>query len=315
MSLRRNWSFCLRPIHRERGSAKQNPTLEVVVAAVAATTARRMALNQIETDNRPPETPMSALTMTSPVEAAAAPTTALAQLSMNDPFCQEMQQRARDRRAKQDETVGDLRVQLRRLEAALQAETKRRLAAVNETRVLAQKQLEEVQEKLSQSWKAQQDANDERLSRLEARIEKIEENWRRDHSAVVETSNEQHAKVQETLQEIREKMDKAREEQVEREGQLLQRLEDLSNESSDAWHEARQQRLAETESLQSRLERYDANVESHVQGLENTLRQELAKLQADLQREERERAATDEEICSVLNRYTEVLQTSLAAVS
>ncbi|EEC42973.1 predicted protein [Phaeodactylum tricornutum CCAP 1055/1] len=233
----------------------------------------------------------------------------------NDSFALEMKERARTRRARQDQVVSDLKVQIRRVEAALQAETKRRVHGLQNLQQQTEASIRTLQENLEESWRLQQTATDDRWQQLADRLTALEESWRVHVARWEDRTGSESAQAREMLRELQEQAEVAQREREIREESLRQRLENVAQEAEQAWDEARRERRAATDELQTRLERYDDNVEAHVQGLQQTLRQELAALQADLQREQTERATADQDIANVLNRYTETIQNSLAVVS
>ena len=98
----------------------------------------------------------------------------------DDDFARQMRERTKQRREREDAALAHLRVQVRHLEAALTAETKRRVAAVAAASEAAAEAVQQVAEEWQKTVVSEQNETGRRLQLLEERVEKLEHVWQRD---------------------------------------------------------------------------------------------------------------------------------------
>ena len=228
---------------------------------------------------------------------------------------QMMKQRSQQRRDKQDTLVGELKVQLARLQAALQAETKRRVLAQQEHQKETERKIQKLKEEWSKQVKEYETLQQERMADLEQRVQALEENWKHDVEKV------QHQVAMETqqlnikLEELKESAAQERQDQIQREDRLERQMQEVQKEFDDRWNQERQDRLQVVQTLEDKLNWQDSHVSEQVTTLEGRLRHELAQLQRELAQEVADRQSHDDEIARSLQQYTEHLQHSLDLVS
>jgi len=255
------------------------------------------------------------MTMASPRHTDDSKTTSLVHYSDDSSFEEIMRNATQQRRQREDAQIGELRVTVRRLEAALTAETKRRLAAVKALQDTTQQELKELEKRLVQQLRQEQEDMDERFNKLESRIAKLEDRFETD---VVTIHHDVDAKAQEieaNLQELQSTADQERQNRLQREGRLLQQLDEISTIYENRWKSERQDRISSLQILKDRVDQQDSQMTHQVSSYESRLQQELALLQQELQQESTERQVQDEQIVAALNRYTQQLQKSLSIVS
>ena len=226
-----------------------------------------------------------------------------------------MRNATQQRRQREDAQVGELRVTVRRLEAALAAETKRRMAAVQKLRESCKEELKQLEERVVQQLQQDQQSTDERLSKLEQRISKLEDRFETDVVTLHKDIDSKTQAIEDHLQELKLDAEQERQNRLQREGRLLQQLTEISTIYEDRWKSERQDCISTLQLVKDRVEQQDSQLTHQVSNYERKLQQELQLLQQELQQESDERQMQDEQIVAALNRYTQQLQKSLSIVS
>ena len=105
-------------------------------------------------------------------------------------FASLLKSRAQQRKDREDAAVAALRVQVSRLEAALQAETKRRIAVTQQLQTTAAGEWERVERTLQQQYQDLAQQADQRWMVLEDRLSALEEKWKTDVLAAEQATTE-----------------------------------------------------------------------------------------------------------------------------
>lgn len=230
-------------------------------------------------------------------------------------FADVIRERTRQRILKEDAAVSQLTVQVSRLEAALSAETKRRIAAVqqiNEKSVVAVKELEE---RLQKQLEHEMGRVHERLGGLEERVSSLEERWTDDVASLQDDIGATNKQLRSQLTAMQQNITTDRQQRTVRESQLKQQIEDLSTDFQERWKAERQDRISDLAALQETMDAVHGARQADVAAFERTLRSELSSLSTAVEREVQERHDHDQDIVGALNRYSKQLQDSLAAAS
>ena len=211
--------------------------------------------------------------------------------------------------------MAELKVQVKQLEQALRAETKRRVDATTQFDQQARQAVQEMEDRLRQQLAIDNKAIDERLDRLQHRIAALEGRWEQESTAQVEWIQQKADGICQTLEDMQEAHDEERRARLKREGRLLAQVEDHGRHFEERWETERKERLESIQSITNRLEAQASNQSEKQASFHGRVELELQQLQQELQEEQEERQAQDEEIVAALNRYTQQLQHSLSILS
>jgi len=256
----------------------------------------------------------SGSTISTPNEASSA--LSILQDPKNDEeFAHLMRERTKQRKEREDAALAHLRVQVSNLEAALAAETKRRVQAVADVKAEARAAVESVTAQWKASLQKEGTEANQRLAVLEERIQKLEDRWESDVSTIEKVVATKSTAWKSALDEVQSKAESERKARLQREGRMMQRIQELSDQYEEQWKVERRDRTAAVHALTQRVEIQEGERAAQVKGLQGRIQTALAELESALNEETRERKAQDEELVSVLNRYTAQVQTSLSYVS
>lgn len=228
-------------------------------------------------------------------------------------FAHVIRERTRQRRAREDAAVATLKVQVSRLEAALAAESRRRVAAIAHVHECANQAASELADRLQ--WQHREDVTrvHDRLQRLEERMAALEARWSDSAGALQDEIHHQSRHLKLQLQSIQQAAANEIQQKQIREQRLQQQMLEVAAVYEERWQQERQDRMAAVSVLLENMDSVHSSRNMEAVTLEGRLQQELQQLQRDVETEMLERHASDEEIVSALNRYTKQLQDSLAA--
>ena len=259
------------------------------------------------------DTPTSALTMTSPGAQQEPPPTTTTTTTNPTLFYQTMKERVKARREKEQEATVRLQVLVHRLEAALQAETKRRTHCMQQLQKEQDARLEQLEGRIMEKIQEHEQRTEQRLEQLNSRLVALEDSWKGQLELV--SSNHEIEELRNQLQGFENSLEIERRARLSREAKLLQRLEETILESTTQWKEERQNRLDHLQNLQDRIEHHDSLLDRNVAAIQATFQQELNLLKQEVSQEIMERENTDQDIAAALNTYVQQLQNSLNLVS
>ena len=227
-------------------------------------------------------------------------------------FAEVVKERTRLRRERENAAVSTLTVQISRLEAALQAESKRRAKTVHAIKQQAQQEIQQMEETLRKQIHEETILVGKRLIAIEDRLTILEQRWQGDVSALNTDLERNRREIENQLKELYSAAEKEKQTRMAREQMLLKQLESVSKEYQERWTQERQDRLLGTGTIEEALKEQSDKTNQTVMSFEQKIRQELHLLSADLEREVAERRGNDDEIVGALNRYTAQLQQTLA---
>ncbi|GAX13180.1 hypothetical protein FisN_17Hh110 [Fistulifera solaris] len=221
----------------------------------------------------------------------------------------------KQRKEKEDAAVAHLRVQVKHLEAALTAETKRRVQAVKEVQEQAKAAVSQVTALWKESVEKEGTEMNRRLASLEERIAELEEHWKRDVSSIENNIDSKAKQWESALGELQAQAETERKSRSRREEQIMQQINDVSEKYEKSWKEERHHRVSEVGKLTERVKTQEDVRDAQVKRLEGRIQKALDDLNNALEVEVNERQTRDTEIVTALNKYTEQVQTSLSFVS
>ena len=226
-----------------------------------------------------------------------------------------MREKNRVRREKEEYHMAALNVQIRRLEDALAAETRRRVDATTSLDEMARTEVYEMEKRLRQQLEEEHKEVKERLDTLEERVRAIEEKFIKDSNDQMESVQNKAADLGKALQSIIENQEAERKARLKREGNLLQQVEQHAKEFEERWTQERNDRIQRIGEVEDKVIRHEARLAMEQKKFEEKVEAELNSLKEELAEEVEERQAQDEEIVAALNRYTQQLQHSLSILS
>jgi len=219
------------------------------------------------------------------------------------------------RRERQETTLSELSVKVGRLEAALAAESRRRVSAVRELEKKMKEEVEQVETRISAAVHDNQVHVDERMVALEGRIADLESRWEHDVEDVRIEIDKQADSLKASIADLEEKLTAERIAQERRQGELLGQLKQVSGLYESKWTTERQERLDSANGLNHRLDAQDMVRDEQLRVFEVSITTELRLLEDELRKETEERQLQDEQIVAGLNRYINQVQKSLSYVS
>jgi chromosome segregation ATPase len=230
-------------------------------------------------------------------------------------FSNVLKERMKQRKEKEDAALAHLRVQVKHLEAALTAETKRRVQAVKEVQEQAKEAVSQVTALWKESVEKEGTEMNRRLASLEERIADLEEHWKRDVTSIEKNIDSKAKQWESALGELQAQAETERKSRSRREEQIIQQINDVSEKYEKCWKEERHYRVSEVSKLTERVKTQEDVRDAQVKGLEGRIQKALDDLNNALEVEVNERQTRDTEIVTALNKYTEQVQTSLSFVS
>lgn len=230
-------------------------------------------------------------------------------------FSSVLRERMKQRKEREDAAVAHLRVQVKRLEAALTAETKRRVQAVKEVQEQAKEAVNQVTALWRESLEKEGTEVNQRLASLEDRINHLENRWKGDVSAIEKNIDNKATQWKSALEELQTQAEMERKARMRREERIMQQINEVSEKYEKSWKEERHLRVTELSKLTERVKTQEDIRDAQVKGLEERIQEALDDLNNALETEANERQTQDTEIVTALNKYTEQVQSSLSFVS
>lgn len=227
-------------------------------------------------------------------------------------FAEVVKERTRLRREREDAALSNLTVQVSRLEAALQAESKRRAKAVQVIKQQAVKEIQQMEETVRNQMHEETVLVEKRLLAIEDRISALEQRWLSDVTALSTDLERNRREIDSELQELYSVTERERQSRVAREKMLEKRLQDTSLDYQERWTKERQDRISAVTSIHDAVKEQGRNHDQLTASFEQKINQEIQYLTQDIEREVVERQTNDDEIVAALNRYTAQLQQTLS---
>lgn len=227
-------------------------------------------------------------------------------------FADILKERTKQRRLREDQALSNLRVQVSRLEAALNAESKRRITNVKQIHETAAETIQTMEEKLKDQVRAEMKRLDDRLSKLEDRMTQLETNFETTSGTIHNNLQSTSHTLSRELKSLQSNLQYEVQNRKGREAQLLDTIQQVSHTYEERWNTERQDRLNDIQTVQDAFE--VSLQQKDVLDVEGKIKRELDRLRDELIQETQTRRHSDEEIVDALNRYTKQIQESLAAI-
>ncbi len=227
-------------------------------------------------------------------------------------FADILKERTKQRRLREDQALSNLRVQVSRLEAALSAESKRRIANVKQIHETAAETIQTMEEKLKDQVHAEMKRLDDRISKLEERMTTLETNFETTSGTLHNDLQSTSHSLSRELKTLQDNLQYEVQNRKSREAQLLDTIQQEATAYGERWNSERQDRLNDIQTVKDAFEQ--SLQQKDVLDFEGKIKRELDRLKDELSQETNTRRLSDEEIVEALNRYTKQVQESLAAI-
>ena len=245
---------------------------------------------------------------------ATTTTTALAMPGGDAPdlFAAKLKERAQQRKDREDAAVAGLRVQVQRLEAALQAETKRRVAVTQQLKETAKGEWERIEETLQQQYRNLAEQSDARWVSLEDRLSLLEEKWKEDvlsaEQSIVETAKTMESRLEDI--ELQAQQDKESRQALN--DRLSHQLDEITKMFDQKWSEEVEARETAVNGIKEKWEMNHKDTSQR--DITARLEQEVEQLRVALVQERMDREQHDDGLLQNLQAYSDHLQESLAGI-
>lgn len=227
-------------------------------------------------------------------------------------FAAMLKERSRQRKDREDAAVAGLRVQVQRLEAALQTETKRRVAVTQQLKETAKGEWERIEENLQQQYRDLAEQSDNRWVSLEDRLSLLEDKWKQD----VLTSEKSIAETVNTIETRLEDIELQAQQEKESRQALNDRLMNQVTEISGMFDQKLKEETEAREKAIGELhEKWEAAHKDNAErNVTDRLEQQVEQLRVALVQERMDRENQDDSLLQTLQAYSENLQESLAGI-
>lgn len=230
-----------------------------------------------------------------------------------DGFAQVLKERTRQRRAQEDAAVSTLRAQVNRLESALAAESKRRVASIRSLQEQSIQTAQDLQDRLKKQMQDEISLVNNRLSRMEERMASLEQRYNQDMGALQTQMRNDSQNIHEQLQALKTQFAQEEQQRKVRHQHQLSQIQSVADDYLDRWKTERHERLTAVQQLMDTMHSVHSSREQNMATFEGQLTYELQQLEVALTNESSERQLRDQEIVTALNNYVQQLQESLAA--
>lgn len=227
-------------------------------------------------------------------------------------FAALLKERSRQRKDREDAAVAALRVQVQRLEAALQAETKRRVAVTQQLKETARGEWERIEASLQQQYRDLAEQSDTRWLSLEDRLSLLEEKWKQDVLSGEKHIAETAEMMESRLKEIELQAEQDKESRQALYDRLTKQMEEITQNFDQKWQDevtAREKAVGEI-----RQKWQDTHKDTSQRDVTDRLEKEVEQLRLALVQERMEREQHDDGLLLNLKAYSEHLQESLAGI-
>lgn len=224
-------------------------------------------------------------------------------------FASLLKERSRQRKDREDAAVAGLRVQVQRLEAALKAETKRRVAVTQQLKDSAKGEWERIEETLQKQYRDLTDQSESRWSSLEDRLSMLEEKWKQDVLGAEKNVSETTKSLEARLEEIESQSQQDKESRQALYDRLTAQMNEISEMFDRKWKD---EEAARTASVQEIREKWEAShQDTSQQDITDRLEKEVEQLRLALVQERMERQQNDEGLLQNLRIHSEEVKQSV----
>jgi hypothetical protein len=247
-----------------------------------------------------------------PTTAAAATSLATSSTTTAPDFAALLKERSKQRRDREDAAVAALRVQVQRLEAALQAETKRRVVVTQHLKEAARGEWERIEGNLRQQYGALANQSQGRWLSLEDRLSQLEDNWKQDVLSAEQGLTETTRALEGQLAGIEEQALQDKQGREAMQERLSGQIGSIASLMQTEWKEEETSRLQALQELHEQWETHRR--ENSQQDSTDRLEQEVEQLRRALVQERMERERQDDYMIQGWKDHTNSLQQGLNGI-
>uniref|UniRef100_A0A7S3P3X7 Uncharacterized protein n=1 Tax=Amphora coffeiformis TaxID=265554 RepID=A0A7S3P3X7_9STRA len=255
---------------------------------------------------------MSMTNTTSPIHGDKSTKSALALPGQVPDFAAMLKERSRQRKDREDAAVASLRVQVQRLEAALQAETKRRVAVTQQLKQTAQGEWERIEENLQKQYRDLAEQSDSRWVSLEDRLSLLEDKWKQDVLTSEKSIAETAKTIESRLEDIELQAQQDKESRQALNDRLTNQIREISEMFDRKWNDEAEAREKAVGELREKWEA--THHDTSERNVTDRLEQEVEQLRVALVQERMEREQHDDGLLQNLQAYSDHLEESLAGI-
>lgn len=249
---------------------------------------------------------------TTPSTASTSDAAALTIPGQAPDFASLLKERSRQRKDREDAAVAGLRVQVQRLEAALQAETKRRVAVTQQLKETAAGEWERIEQQLQKQYSQLAEQSESRWVSLEDRLSLLEEKWKQDVLSTEQSIAETQKTMESRLEEIELQAQQDKESRQARHDRLNNQIDEINKMFDQKWKTEAEERAKAVDEIREKWELSHKDT-SH-RDVTDRLEKEVEQLRLALVQERMDRERHDEGLLQNLQAYSEHLQESLAGI-
>lgn len=227
-------------------------------------------------------------------------------------FAAMLKERSRQRKDREDAAIAGLRVQVQRLEAALKAETNRRVAVTQHLKETAKGEWDRIENVLKQQYRDLADESEGRWSSLEDRLSFLEEKWKQDVLGAEHKIAETTKTLEARLEEIEAQSQHDKQSRQELYDGLTQQMNEITESFDGKWKEEGEARAKAVDEIREKWEA--SHKDTSQRDITTRLEKEVEQLRAALVQEKMERQQHDEGLLQNLQVHSNELQQSVAGL-
>jgi len=226
-----------------------------------------------------------------------------------------LEERAKQRRGKEDKTIAELRVCMRKMDESLSQEIKRRIECTTSLETMCSEQISEMELRLNSVIDERVNTVKERLDLLENKVGALNTRLEEERSKIPLDIEQRGKELEDMIRSFQEDFNVEKADRLNREGRIMKQLTDHANLTRNEWNDERTSREESIAKLTSNLDKHDNSRSEADEDFEFLIKTELNNLKKDILRETEERKIEDDEIVDAMNRYADNVQGSLSVLS
>lgn len=226
-----------------------------------------------------------------------------------------LEERAKQRKEKDDHTIAELRVCMSNMDQSLSQEIKRRIECTASLETMCSEQISAMEVRLNSILEARVDTVKGRLDQIENKVEELNSRLEEERAKIPLDIERRGKELEDMIKSFQEDFNVEKTDRLNREGRIMKQLTDQAEFMGSQWKDERASREESVLKLTTNLDKHQNNRSEADADFEFLIETELNNLKEDVARETQERKMEDDEIVEALNRYTDNLQSSLSVLS
>jgi len=226
-----------------------------------------------------------------------------------------LEERAKQRREKEDQTIAELRVCMRKMDESLSQEIKRRIECTTSLETMCSEEICAMEVRLNSVIDERVNTVKERLDLLENKVGELNTRLEEERTKIPLDIEQRGKELEDMIRSFQEDFNVEKSDRLSREGRIMKQLTDHAELMRSQWNDERTSREESVSKLTSNLNNHDNSRSEADEDFEFLIRTELNNLKQDIARETQERKIEDDEIVDAMNRYADNVQGSLSVLS